>query len=356
MGNYWDIFVNGYTGYFHYLVSELTFQTSPWWKNYFLCLLLVSAFFFVLELASPWRPKQPKFRKDFWLDFFYMFFNFFIFSLVIYNAASSVVVDIFNSSIVALTSFDLQAYNPMQHWSYWAVLLTGFVLRDFIQWNVHRLLHRSEWLWEYHKVHHSVEQMGFAAHLRYHWMENIVYRVIEYIPLALMGIGLHDYFIIHIFTLIVGHYNHANIRIPEWIKGLVFGFLIGIIVLFSISISTMLSSVLILLASIILGLAASPILKYIFNSPEMHIWHHAYELPESHPTGINFAITLSIWDYLFKTNHIPHDGANIRLGFSGMEDYPDDFGHHLVQGFVPLAKNDALENHLVDDYKTQNPK
>ena len=27
------------------------------------------------------------------------------------------------------------------------------------------------------------------AHLRYHWMENLVYRSIEYLPLALIGIG-----------------------------------------------------------------------------------------------------------------------------------------------------------------------
>ena len=48
-------------------------------------------------------------------------------------------------------------------------------------------------------MHHSVEEMGFAAHLRYHWMENIVYRTLEYIPLALLGIGLYDFFIIHIY-------------------------------------------------------------------------------------------------------------------------------------------------------------
>jgi sterol desaturase/sphingolipid hydroxylase (fatty acid hydroxylase superfamily) len=32
-------------------------------------------------------------------------------------------------------------------WPYWAQLVTLFVVRDFVQWNVHRLLHRVPWLW-----------------------------------------------------------------------------------------------------------------------------------------------------------------------------------------------------------------
>ena len=70
--------------------------------------------------------------------------------------------------------------------------------------------------------------MGFAAHLRYHWMETLVYRTIEYIPLALLGIGLYDFFIIHIFTLAVGHYNHSNITVPGWVSGNIGGLLMGI--------------------------------------------------------------------------------------------------------------------------------
>jgi sterol desaturase/sphingolipid hydroxylase (fatty acid hydroxylase superfamily) len=121
-------------------------------------------------------------------------------------------------------------------------------------------------------------------------MENIVYRSIEYIPLAMIGIGLRDFFIIHIFTLVVGHFNHANFCIPMgW-------------------------------------------LKYIFNNPQMHIWHHAYHLPKERPYGVNFGLTLSIWDYLFKTAYIPHDGRDIRLGFEGVEKFPQTFVEQSVYG------------------------
>ena len=111
--NYWEIFINGYTGYASHLWREIT---QPSWHNYFYWLLIVSAFFFALELLKPWRAGQPKFRKDFWLDFFYMFFNFFLFWLVIYNAASDVVVNLFNDGIRSLTGFDLTQSNPLFQW------------------------------------------------------------------------------------------------------------------------------------------------------------------------------------------------------------------------------------------------
>lgn len=282
-----EVFTNGYKNYANYLWYEIS---HPSWHNYFYWLLVISLFFFGLEIARPWRKAQPKFRKDFWLDFFYMYFNFFLFSLLIFNAASDVVTSLFNNALEAIGITNIVAFEVMR-WPLWAHLLLGFVVRDFVQWWIHRLLHWSPILWEFHKVHHSVEQMGFAAHLRYHWMENIVYRAIEYLPLALIGIGLRDFFIIHIFTLAIGHFNHSNLNIK-------------------------------------LG----P-LKYIFNNPQMHIWHHAHDLPEDKAYGVNFGISLSIWDYIFRTDYIPFEGRDIKLGFPGVEEFPKSFLKQNIQGF-----------------------
>lgn len=286
MDTYIDAFLEGYTGYARYLWYEVS---HPHWKNYFYWLIGVSLFFFVLEVVRPWRKDQPRFRKDFWLDFFYMFFNFFLFSLLIYSAASNVVVNLFNDLLALLGITNLVAIE-VNTWPVWGQLLALFVIRDFIQWNVHRLLHRVPWLWEFHKVHHSVEQMGFAAHLRYHWMENVVYRVLEYLPLAMIGFGIDDFFIVHLFTLTVGHFNHANLNA---------------------------------------GLGP---LGYVFNNPRMHIWHHAKHWPEDRPYGLNFGLTLSIWDYLFGTDYIPYDGRDIELGFPGSETFPTSFAAQSLHG------------------------
>lgn len=292
MSNYWADFVRGYQDYGRWLWTEITFQYSdkPIWANYFWLLILLSAFFFVAEWVFPWHQKQAKFRRDFWLDLFYVFFNFFLFSLIIFNAASEVVVHAFNDLLANMGIKNLLAFEVMS-WPVWAHLLLGFVVRDFVHWWVHRLLHRVPFLWRFHQVHHSVREMGFAAHLRYHWVENVVYKGLEYLPLALVGIGLRDFFIIHIFTLAVGHYNHSNLKIP-------------------------------------LG----P-LKYVFNNPQMHIWHHAMHLPDSRRYGVNFGLTLSIWDYLFGTSYIPKEGRDIELGYPGVEQMPKDFGHQVLHGF-----------------------
>ncbi|MDG1717307.1 MAG: sterol desaturase family protein [Saprospiraceae bacterium] len=337
MEKYIDIFLNGYGGYASYLWNDIT---NPTWKSYFWWLIIVSFFFLVLEVIIPWRKKQVVLRKDFWLDGFYMFFNFFIFSLIIYNAASDVIVNLFNDSIIAISGFNLQASNPMNGWPLWLILVIGFFVRDFVQWWVHRLLHRSDRLWEFHKVHHSVAEMGFAAHLRYHWMENIIYRTLEYLPLALLGIGLHDFFIIHIFTLAWGHFNHSNITVSGRITGGILGALIGIVIaggLFDVNL--VLEPSIILQSTIILGLAAvssvalGPFMRKVFNSPEMHIWHHTQDLPSERYYGVNFGLTLACWDYIFGTAYVPQEGRNNKLGFTGIDEFPKTFTGHNLNGF-----------------------
>ncbi len=282
-----EIVREAYSGYAQYLWKEIT---TPSWSNYFYWLCGISLFFFGMELLRPWRAKQAKFRKDFWLDAFYMFFNFFLFSLIVYKAASELMVNWFHGLLGLVGVTNLVALE-VGSWSIWVQLLVLFVVRDFIHWNVHRLLHRVPWLWNFHKVHHSVEEMGFAAHLRYHWMENVVYKTLEYIPLALIGFGINEFIIVHLFTVVVGHFNHSNLRLP-------------------------------------LG----P-LKFLFNNPQMHIWHHARDLPSSHRYGMNFGLTLSVWDYIFRTAYIPRDGRDIPLGFHDMKDFPKTFWGQLFYGF-----------------------
>ena len=74
-------------------------------------------------------------------------------------------------------------------------------------------------------------------------------------------------------------------------------------------------------------------LKYIFNNPAMHIWHHAKKMPDSHPYGINFGISLSIWDYIFKTAHIPNSGRDIELGFDDVEQFLAGFVGQVIEPF-----------------------
>ena len=67
----------------------------------------------------------------------------------------------------------------------------------------------------------------------------------------------------------------------------------------------------------------------------MHIWHHAKTLPKHVRFGVNYGLTLSIWDYIFKTNYIPYNGKDIELGFTGDETFPKGFiNQELYPGFL----------------------
>jgi sterol desaturase/sphingolipid hydroxylase (fatty acid hydroxylase superfamily) len=282
MEKYLALFKESYQGYFNYLMSEIT---SFHWDNYFYGLIILSLIVWGLEIVFPWRKNQKIFRKDFWLDVFYMFFNFFLLNLIVLIFLSNTTEALFKELLgfggIKLTDLKLIDLNALP---FGLGVLLFFLITDFIQWNTHRLLHRVPFLWSFHKTHHSVKEMGFAAHLRYHWMEPIVYKSILYIPLAIIGgFNVTNVAIVHLFALTVGHLNHANLG---WDYGL---------------------------------------LKYVFNNPKMHIWHHAKERPENHTYGVNYGISLSLWDYIFQTNHVPHEGRDVALGFQDDEKFPKGF-------------------------------
>lgn len=293
MEKYFKVMMDGYTGYANYFINEIL---NPSWHNYFYWLLGASILIYLAEIAFPWRKNQSLIREHFWLDIFYLFWNYFLFSLIAYNALSMVAVEAFNDFIGLFGISNLVAIQ-VGSLPGWSQLLLIFLLRDFMQWNIHRLYHHVGWMWKFHKVHHSTKEMGFAALLRYHWMENILYRTLEYIPLAMIGFGISDFFIVHIFTLVAGQIGHANLNIP-------------------------------------LGK-----LKYIFNGPQMHLWHHAKELPESHPNGFNYGITLSVWDYIFGTYYWPSNDENLPVGLPDEEKFPEDFVGQNIEPFRRIFKS-----------------
>ena len=47
---------------------------------------------------------------------------------------------------------------------------------------------------------------------------------------------------------------------------------------------------------------------------------------------MNFGISLSLWDYLFKTDYLPEDSGTINLGFSGDEKLPKGFLDNFFMG------------------------
>lgn len=293
MNSYWEAFLNAFLSNINWTWRSILFDV-PWYTNYFWGLILISLLIWGLEILFPWRKQQSVFRQDFWLDGFYIFFNFFIFTIAISGFYKLLEVLFMNFGISAgsLSIVDISI------WPNWVQLIVFFILLDFFQWFTHVLLHKYKFLWQFHKIHHSVKEMGFAAHFRYHWMENIFYKPLKTLGVMLLGgFEPQQAFVVHFIAIAIGHLNHANVKVT-W----------------------------------------GP-LKYLFNNPVMHLYHHSYVLPKG-KYGVNFGISLSLWDYLFKTNYIPEDSGKIPLGFPGDEKVPKDFLHQIGYGFKNTKSTD----------------
>jgi hypothetical protein len=64
-------------------------------------------------------------------------------------------------------------------------------------------------------------------------------------------------------------------------------------------------------------------LKYIFNSPELHLWHHANYREVFHA---NFSTKFAVWDYLFGTVYDPgFKPGNQPENWGLYYDYPKDY-------------------------------
>lgn len=242
----------------------------------------ISLAFVLAERLWPWRRQQKMLRPGIVSDILYIVFNSEYLGIVL-AVATAKLIQIYNPD--SLVSLNLMHDKP--YWLQFAILLPAF---DFFQWAVHNALHRIPILWRFHKVHHSIVDMDWIGNWRFHWGEIVVYRVAMYVPSAILGFAPAVLFYYGILNTIIGHYAHANLRI-----------------------------------------ALGP-LKYVLNTPQMHIWHHNH--PDSGPINKNFAITLTIWDWLFGTAYMPAHQPE-RLGFEGIESYPKQILGQWLQPFRP---------------------
>ena len=271
-----------------WIFNQILFNV-PFSENYFWGLIIISLVVWIFEIIFPWRKSQKIFRKGFWIDIIYMFFNFFLFSIIIvgfYEAFNKLLYDLFGIASNSIALIDLSTFSQISQ------LIIFFITLDLFQWLTHIMMHRFDFLWKFHKVHHSVKEMGFAAHFHYHWMENILYKPLKVFAVMLIGgFEPEQAYLIHFLTITIGHLNHSNIKLSYGA------------------------------------------LKYIFNNPIMHLHHHASSSSNNFKTGVNFAISLSIWDYIFKTNYIPNENGDTKLGYEGDQSMAKSFFGQLFYGF-----------------------
>jgi sterol desaturase/sphingolipid hydroxylase (fatty acid hydroxylase superfamily) len=253
--------------------------------SYLSWLALTSVVFLVAERALTSREGRgrPLRLRD--LGFLALNGHFFAVWTAALNAGAAI------AAATALRSIGLAPRALATAWPLAVQILLLLVLRDFLQWCVHNLLHRVPWLWEFHKVHHSIQTMDWLGNWRFHWMEVLVYRSLLWLPLAWLGASGAAVMAVAVISTVWGDFNHARLDVG-------------------------------------LGPAG-----YLLNSPRMHLWHH--DASGEGGTVKNFGVIFSVWDYLFGTAYWPRERAPERLGYAGDAEMPQDL---LGQLTWPVAK------------------
>ena len=216
-------------------------------------LVLYSAVFVPLERLFTLRTEQPVFRAQWLVDVTYFFINSLLIEVLtlLTLVPVSVLLDWARADAVRQTVSALPLIVQVP-----ALLLVA----DFTQYWVHRAFHRSRWLWPFHAIHHSIEQMDWLAGSRLHLVDVIVTRGLTYVPIFVLGFSERALMVYVFIVAIQATFIHANVK---W--------------------------------------TFRP-LQRVVVTPAFHHWHHSAE-PQS--IDKNFAVHTPAWDLLFGTYYLP---------------------------------------------------
>ena len=201
-----------------------------------------------------------------------------------YSAAPPMTIDV-NKTYVATIKMDIGD-----------ITLEGeaVILADLGFYIAHRMFHSVQWLWRFHAIHHSIEELDWLAAVRVHAFDQAVTKGASILPLLALGFDTGA------ITISSGIYFwhslllHANVRMT-------FG----------------------------------P-LRWLIASPVFHHWHHAAR-PDAR--GQNYAGQLSFLDKLFGM-----------LGWVGMwptDNYDQNQAGAYFAGYEGLG--DTTFNSIAED-------
>lgn len=258
-------------------------------QNYIFWLAVISLLCLLLERVAPWRKNQKLWRSEIVQDYFWLVFNGWGAGIV-FGGAFVFINAYLDTGFFLVFHKNAGTFNIISSLPLYIQVIIFLVTADFIEWCVHNALHRVGWLWQIHRVHHSIQIMDWIGNFRFHWGELFVYKILKYLPMAIIGARFEAVLICSVIATLIGHLNHSNLNI-SW----------------------------------------GPF-RYILNSPRMHIWHHERELRGK--AGVNFAIVFSLWDWIFSTAYMPKEVLQpAQIGFMGNKNVSHNI---LMRFFLPF--------------------
>ncbi|RUW85693.1 sterol desaturase family protein [Mesorhizobium sp. M1E.F.Ca.ET.063.01.1.1] len=247
--------------------------------------LLITALIFVpIERLFGLRPGQKIFRKAFFNDLIYALFN-----------GAPIALGLI--AVVTLSTSTLGRLVPdyvgraVSSQPIWLQVMETIVIADICFYFAHRAFHAVPFLWRFHAIHHSIEELDWLAGHRIHPIDQILTKGASFVPLYLLGFSNESIaifaFIFHAHALLL----HANVK-----------------------------------------LNVGP-LRWLIASPQFHHWHHARARAAYDK---NFAGQLAFIDMLFGTMHLPADTVPERYGVD--DPIPQTYIEQLAYPLIPRGK------------------
>ena len=221
---------------------------------------------FIIELIFPIFKRSAQTYKRWFTNFTFVILNTLVlrFFFPVLAASFAVICDQYN---IGLFNY----YNV----SLLISMAASFLLLDLGIWIQHLLFHRSNFLWRFHRIHHSDEEVDFTTGVRFHPIEIIISMMYKLILLAIIGPSVVIVIIFEIVLNASSIFNHGNIKIPK---------------VFDI------------------------VLRKVIVTPNMHRIHHSENENE---TNSNYGFNFSIWDKLFGTyKENSKNGDNMIVGLT----------------------------------------
>jgi sterol desaturase/sphingolipid hydroxylase (fatty acid hydroxylase superfamily) len=264
-------------------------MSMDWLKG----VLLIALIFVPLERMLARRPEQRVFRRGWVNDMIYLLLN----GQVILLCLGVLIIGIIMTTgwLVPVSVRAAAAGQP-----YWVQIVEVIVLADIGVYFAHRVFHAVPWLWRFHAIHHSSEELDWLAATRVHPLDQIVTRGFSLLPVFALGfseVAIGAYAMLYGWQSVL---IHSNVRID-------FG----------------------------------P-LRWLLASPEFHHWHHSRD---REARDKNFASQLPLLDVLFGTFHMPRGRMPSKYGLE--QPIPATYPAQLLYPFrsipTPESRTGALD-------------
>jgi sterol desaturase/sphingolipid hydroxylase (fatty acid hydroxylase superfamily) len=208
------------------------------------------------------------FSKNDSIDIFYFLLTTLNLLFIVSPLVSLGVPYLFKKGFIIFFDFKLgYIFNPIVHF------LLFFIFVDFCNYWQHRLMHKFDFLWEIHKLHHSATKFNLFTVFREHPLDHALNSISIALPIGILGYPPSSFVFIYCLFLGLGYLKHGKVPYK-------FG-LIG---------------------------------KYFIQAPYFHYLHH---LNHSRFYNTNYANNLIIWDHLFGT--FKNDQSNIDDYYIGLD-------------------------------------